>query len=115
MGAVYDLRSFAVLTKDPASGRTTGGLWAICYYDWLYIEFLFVPKELRGRKIGTQLVRSAEDWALSRRCVGVWLNTFEFQAPAFYRSLGYETFGQLPNYPQGFRRFFLRKKFPENT
>ncbi|RVC84015.1 GNAT family N-acetyltransferase [Mesorhizobium sp. M4A.F.Ca.ET.022.05.2.1] len=114
-GAVYDLKSFAILIKDPRSGETAGGLWATCYYDWLHIELIFVPKELRGRKIGARLVRSAERWALRRGCVGVWLDTFEFQAPAFYQSLGYETFGHLPNYPRGSRRYFLRKEFSEST
>ncbi|MER8454145.1 GNAT family N-acetyltransferase [Mesorhizobium sp. M1428] len=114
-GSVYDLKSFAILIKSPGSGKTAGGLWATCYYDWLHIELIFVPKELRGRKIGSRLVRSAERWALRRGCVGVWLNTFEFQAPAFYQSLGYETFGHLSNYPRGSRRYFLRKEFSEST
>ncbi|MER8656211.1 GNAT family N-acetyltransferase [Mesorhizobium sp. M0847] len=115
MGAVYDPKAFAVLIKDPGSGQTTGGLWARGYYDWVYIELIFVPKELRGRKIGARLVRSAERWALRSGCVGVWLDTFEFQAPAFYQSLGYETFGHLSNYPRGSRRYFLRKEFPERV
>ncbi|MER9702612.1 GNAT family N-acetyltransferase [Mesorhizobium sp. M0151] len=115
MGAVYAPKAFAILIRDPGEGQTTGGLWATCYYDWLHIELIFVPKELRGRKIGARLVRSAEHWALQRGCIGVWLDTFQFQAPAFYQSLGYQAFGHLPNYPRGSRRYFLRKVFPEST
>ncbi|MER9329754.1 GNAT family N-acetyltransferase [Mesorhizobium sp. M0488] len=111
----YNPQAFAVLIKDPGNGHTTGGLWARCYYDWLNIELIFVPEQLRGQKIGRRLVRSAEHWACRRGCVGVWLDTFEFQAPAFYRSLGYETFGHLPNYPRGFGRYFLRKVFSTRT
>ncbi|WP_352924767.1 GNAT family N-acetyltransferase [Mesorhizobium sp. M0698] len=112
MTGPYNPESVAVLIKDSGNGRTAGGLWARCYYDWLYIDLIFVPEQFRNRKIGTQLIESAENWALRRGCVGVWLDTFEFQAPGFYQSLGYEIFGYLPNYPRGFGRYFLRRYFP---
>jgi hypothetical protein len=31
---------------------------------------------------------------------GVWVDTFEFQAPGFYQKLGYEVFGVLPDHPR---------------
>jgi hypothetical protein len=36
-------------------------------------------------------------------------DTFEFQARGFYERLGYKCFGELPNYPHGYSRFFMRK------
>ena len=32
------------------------------------------------------------------------------QARAFYERSGYELFGELDHYPQGHRRFFMRKR-----
>ncbi|MER9965026.1 GNAT family N-acetyltransferase [Mesorhizobium sp. M0045] len=115
MAGPYNREPVAVLIRESRNDHTEGGLWATRYYDWLFIELIFVPERYRNQKIGARLVRSAEQWAVDRGCVGVWLNTYEFQAPAFYQSLGYEIFGHLPNYPRGFGRYFLRKVFTAST
>jgi hypothetical protein len=51
----------------------------------------------------------AEREARSRGCHGAWLDTFEFQARGFYERQGYTCFAQLPDYPPGFSRFFMKK------
>lgn len=52
----------------------------------------------------------AEAIAHDKGCVGVWLDTFSFQAPDFYQKLGYSVFGELKDYPPGYSRFFLQKR-----
>ena len=37
------------------------------------------------------------------------LDTLAYQAPGFYRRLGYEQIGDLPGWPAGSRRLFFRK------
>lgn len=101
-------RHLAVLLKDGA-GSVVGGLWGNTAYDWLTIYLLAVPADLRGRGIGTEIMRLAEDEAARRGCHGIWLDTIEFQARGFYERLGYVCFGELPNYPAGFSKFFMRK------
>jgi len=86
-----------------------GGLWGRTAYDWLFVELLVVPESLRGRGLGSELMKRAEDEALGRGCHSAWLDTFEFQARGFYERLGYTCFGELPNYPTGFARYFMRK------
>lgn len=98
----------AVLLKDDI-GISIGGLWGKFSYGWLTIELLVVPDSLRGQGFGRRLVRTAEEAAIKRDCVGVWLDTHGFQAPEFYKAIGYEIFGNLPNYPQGVSRYFLKK------
>jgi hypothetical protein len=39
----------------------------------------------------------------------VFLDTFEFQAPEFYRKCGYRQIGQL-DVPAGFKRFWFAKQ-----
>jgi ribosomal protein S18 acetylase RimI-like enzyme len=52
----------------------------------------------------------AEDLAREMNCIGIWLDTFDFQAPEFYRRLGFSEFGQIEDHPPGHRRFFMRKR-----
>jgi GNAT superfamily N-acetyltransferase len=87
-----------------------GGLWGRSYYGWLYVDLLVVPEALRGQGIGSALLACAEAEARRRGCTGVWLDTFSFQAPAFYPRHGYAVFGQIEGYPGPHRRLFLSKR-----
>ena len=40
----------------------------------------------------------------------VYLNTFSFEAPEFYKKLGYTVFAELEDFPPGHKRMFLRKQ-----
>ncbi|AGH49082.1 GCN5-like N-acetyltransferase [Sphingomonas sp. MM-1] len=106
------LRPVAILLTDQA-GRDVGGLWGKIAYDWLFVELLAVPEEWRGGNYGKALMQEAESIARAHGCVGVWLDTFEFQARGFYEKLGFELFGELGDHPVGQRRFFLRKRLQE--
>jgi hypothetical protein len=55
-------------------------------------------------------MRRAEAVAAARGCVGVWLDTFSFQARPFYERLGYSVFGTLEDNPRGGARFFMQKR-----
>ncbi|WP_332698988.1 GNAT family N-acetyltransferase [Devosia sp.] len=101
--------NIGLLLKHPESGETDGGLTGRITFGWLFVELLFVPERLRGQGIGRQLMEQAEVVARQHGCVGIWLDTFTFQAPGFYEKLGYSTFGEIANYPPGSSRFFLRK------
>jgi GNAT superfamily N-acetyltransferase len=100
---------FGVLIKDD-TGQTVGGLAAQWYYNWMFIELLFVPEHLRGQDMGTRLMAEAEAYARQHNMTGIWLDTFGFQARGFYEKLGYTLFGELPDYPDGHSRYFLQKR-----
>jgi GNAT superfamily N-acetyltransferase len=103
------MRPVAVLLTDD-DGIHLGGLWGKTAYDWLFVEWLAVPKEHRGAGWGTGLMQEAETIARANGCVGIWRDTFEFQARGFYEKLGFEVFGTLDDHPVGQNRFFLRKR-----
>ena len=105
-----DGRPLAVLIRD-AEGATIGGLWGWTGLDWLHVELLYVPDDLRGTGTGRDLMQRAEVEARARGCRGIWLDTFSFQARGFYEKLGFEAFGQIDDYPAGHQRFFMRKRF----
>ena len=101
--------SFALVLRHAARGDIIGGLWGVIVYDWLYIELVFVPEDLRGQGLGASLLKEAEAFAVKRGCIGVRLDTFSFQAPAFYENLGYRSFGRLENIPKGHDRIYYFK------
>lgn len=103
------VRPLALLLRDPGGEAVIGGLWGVSYWQWLFVDQFFIPEQCRGNGLGTRLLQQAEDIARERGCIGVWLFTFSFQAPAFYRKLGYSAFGQIPDYPQGQNCTYFRK------
>jgi GNAT superfamily N-acetyltransferase len=104
------MRPVAILLTD-SEGKNVGGLWGKTVYDWLFVEWLAVPDGFRGQDYGTALMREAEDVARKDGCVGIWLDTFEFQARGFYEKLGFDVFGTLEDHPLGKCRYLMRKRF----
>ena len=99
-----------VRLKHPETGALIGGLYAERYYGWLFVRYLAVPKALRGQGWGTRLLQMAEARARECGCIGLWLDTFSFQAASFYRQHGFESFGQIDHYPPGHERVFFQKR-----
>ena len=95
------LERLALTLRSPGADAVVGGLWAETAYQWMFIDVVFVPEEFRGRGIGSALIATAEQVARNRGCVGIRLDTYSFQAPAFYERLGYQLLGKLRNYPPG--------------
>ena len=62
--------------------------------DMLATEFLFVEKSHCGQGLGRLLLEQAENLARQDGCKRVLLNTYSFQAPGFYRRMGYELLAQ---------------------
>jgi GNAT superfamily N-acetyltransferase len=101
--------TFALLLRDPDSNEVIGGLYGKVSYRWLLIDLVSVPESMRGQGIGQRLMHMAEDIAQKKHCIGIWLETFSFQAPGFYQKLGYCEFGRLTDYPPGHTRMFYQK------
>lgn len=98
----------AVFARDDA-GRVIGGLLGHLRWRWVYVAKLWLPDELRGRGVGRRVMEEVEAYARRKDCLGIYLDTFEYQALPFYEKLGYKQFGVLEGYPPGYRQFHLRK------
>ena len=79
-------------------GQKLAGLIGDTHGNWLSIKFLWVDKELRGNKIGSKILMQAEKIAKARGCKYVFLDTFSFQAPEFYKKHGYKEVFTLEEY-----------------
>lgn len=99
-----------VIALRDDDGNPQGGAWGYTAYGWLFVQLMVVPEASRGRGLGRQVMALAEATALQRGCHDAWLDTHGFQARGFYEKLGYELFGELPDYPTPFARYFLRKR-----
>jgi GNAT superfamily N-acetyltransferase len=52
--------------------RIVGGVSAKVFYNWLYIDLVWVEEEFRGRGIGTDLMNGAEEQARQRALGGIY-------------------------------------------
>lgn len=100
----------AVTLTDPETGAVIGGLWGTSAVGWTYVDLVVVPEGLRGQGLGRQLLQKAEEIARKRGCKGMWLYTATFQAPGFYEKLGFERFGELPDYSAGHDNIYYFKR-----
>jgi GNAT superfamily N-acetyltransferase len=87
-----------------------GGVIGVIYWDWLYVDLMWIKDELRGHGYGHRLLTLIEDEARQCGAKNVYLDTFSFQAPNFYKQHGYHVFGELQNFPFGHQRYFLTKQ-----
>lgn len=69
-----------------------------------------MEENLRGQGYGVELLRTAEALAKNKNCRLIKLDTFSFQAPDFYKKMGYEIYGVVENSPEGFNQFYLLKR-----
>jgi ribosomal protein S18 acetylase RimI-like enzyme len=114
-GAVTEHAAWHALTfalRDEAEALR-GGIAGYLWGGWLHITMLWVHESVRGQGFGAKLLAAAEAYATEHGCADAYLSTFDFQAPEFYRARGYQSFGELPDYPRGHAYHFLRKRLIE--
>ena len=104
-----DPRPFTVTLRDER-GDLRGGIEAILHWDVVFIDKFWVDADLRGRKLGAQLIGAAEKEARARGANIIFLDTFSWQARPFYEKQGYEVFGELPYAEGTHRRYFMWKR-----
>lgn len=87
-----------------------GGLYGRSIWGTLEIKTFAINTENRNNGIGKKLLLEAEKEAKNRNCRFISLDTFSFQAPAFYEKLGFEKIGTESDFPKGFEKYYYRKK-----
>jgi ribosomal protein S18 acetylase RimI-like enzyme len=96
--------------SDGAAADLAGGLTAFTWARWLHVDLLWVAPRHRGTGLGTRLLETAERAARERGCGWARLETWDFQAPRFYRGRGYEVVGMVEDYPPGATEYLLAKR-----
>jgi GNAT superfamily N-acetyltransferase len=93
-----DGRGLAVFLRD-ADGRLVGGLSGWTWAGWLKVNLLWVREDRRGHGHGRALLAAAETEARARGCARATLDTYSFQAPEFYRKLGWRVVADVEDFP----------------
>ena len=102
------VRPLAVLARD-AQGRLLGGARGRSWGECAELQQLWVHDEGRRRGVGRRLMALFEAEAAGRGCRLVYLYTFSFQAPDFYRKLGYHAVLQTAGFTGGIVKFTFHK------
>jgi ribosomal protein S18 acetylase RimI-like enzyme len=102
-----DDQPFSVLAVS--RDRVAGGLIGKIFFNWLDAELVWVDKSFRRSGIGKAVLQQAEEKAHDLGLTGIYLWTESWQAPGFYRKLGYEQFAEFDNFPPGHKRLGFRK------
>ncbi|SDM80764.1 Acetyltransferase (GNAT) family protein [Streptomyces sp. cf386] len=93
------------------SGDVAGGLVGHTWTTWLHVTYLWVDERHRGARLGSHLLARAERMArLERGCTSARVETWDFQAPEFYKKRGYDVVCVIPDYPPGITEYTLTKR-----
>ncbi len=98
------------VTVRGGDGEVVGGLWGRTGYGFLFVELVALGPA-RGLGLGRKVMGLAEAEARRQGLLGIWLDTWTFQAPGFYPKLGFVECGRITEYPPGHDRIFYVKRF----
>lgn len=82
-------RELTVRVTDGA-GELVAGLSGWTWQEAAGIAMTWVRQDMRGRALGTRLLETFEAEARTRGVRRVFVTSFTFQAPGFYRRHGYQ-------------------------
>jgi GNAT superfamily N-acetyltransferase len=95
----YELKKFAIYIHNDCL-ETIAGIYGFVLeqYQTIRLEFVWVKQEYRRQGIGKKLFEHIEQYALSKCCHSIQVSTMDFQAPSFYKKMGYECIGRIPKW-----------------
>ena len=109
LAEVRGLSCFARLPAGAVIGGAVGRTWGEC----CELQQLWVDPAHRRRGVGARLVRLFEERAATRGCSTFFLETFSFQAPSFYETLGYVHATEFHGFPHGIvKHVMVRRAVP---
>ncbi len=110
---ITDGRSLAVLIRDGTEDIVAGAA-GHTWGETCELRQVWVAEPLRRRGLGRRLIAETEAEAIRRGCRQLVLTTHSFQAPQFYKKLGFHVVSELPDYPRGHSHLVLCKFLSPN-
>jgi GNAT superfamily N-acetyltransferase len=98
-----------VVTAHDQAGAIQGGALGRTWGECCELLQLWVADPVRGQGLGRGLLQRFEREARARGCTLVYLDTFSFQAPAFYEALGYRAVLETRGFTGGIVKYTMHK------
>ena len=92
------------------SGELLAGITAQSVFDTVEVEFLYVKEGHRHKGYGRALIQNVEGKAKKDGMKRIILNTYSFQAPDFYRSIGYKEMFIVDPCFKDYRQYYFIKE-----
>ena len=87
-GVALNFDEFCFVAENDA-GKIVGAVTGRAYYNEVHVGDLIVDEGCRGSGLGSRLVATVEQAYRGKGYDVITLTTFGFQAPEFYKKLGY--------------------------
>ncbi|MBR5974385.1 MAG: GNAT family N-acetyltransferase [Clostridiales bacterium] len=98
-----------IFAAEDENGKLVGVIIGRAYYDEVHIGDLVIDETMRRNGLGSRLVEHVEKEYGGRGYSILTLTTFGFQAPEFYRKLGFELEFVRENKDPKLSKYFFRK------
>ena len=102
-----DYNDFCFVAKD--DDKVIGILVGHSYYNEVHVTDLIVVEEYRSKGVGTELIKRVEQEFTGRNFENINLTTFAFQAPEFYKKMGFEVEHVRKSSDEKLTKYFLIK------
>ena len=89
---------------DELVGAIAGFTWA----GFCELRQFWIDERFRRAGHGSALLNGAIEEARARNCSHIYLATYSFQAPDFYKRFGFEVMAVIENRPPGYSDFIMR-------
>jgi len=102
-------RDLAIFIKAE-NAEIVGGLVALTVCSIMQIKYLWIDERYRMQGLGSKLLLQIIEYAKSLNISSITLETYSFQAPAFYLAHGFVEVGKYTDYPAvGINKLFYQK------
>lgn len=105
-GAAYP---FAIFVRSKEC-RIIAGCNGSIIFGSIYTDQLWVDPNLRKRGAGKKLMEAVHEYGKKHGCTISTVTTMSFQAPSFYKKLGYKIDFSREGYNKGASCIFMSKK-----
>ncbi len=84
-----------------ARGKVVGGLTFYVHNDWVFLLCDYVRESWRGSGLYRRMLEDIEGRVRDLGLSGIFVSTYDFEAPALYEHLGFKRGAEMPNCPRG--------------
>ena len=95
--------------------KLVGSIVGKIYFNWLHVDLIWVDKDYQRKGIGRHLMKIAAEQASKAGLQGIEVWTQSWQAPEFYRKLGYEEIATIDDFTPGRKRHAFRWHLPRKV